>query len=54
MMMLQTMLFALATATQTPPDTGVTILRAGRVFDGERGVMMGAQDIRVRSPRTRA
>ena len=35
-------------AAQTPADTGVTVIRAGRVFDSERGVLTGPQEILVR------
>lgn len=33
---------------QTPIDTGVTLIHAGRVFDSERGVFTTARDILVR------
>ena len=33
---------------QTPIDTGVTLIHAGRVFDSERAVMLSARDILVR------
>ena len=33
---------------QTPLDTGVTLIHAGRVFDSERGVFTTARDILVR------
>ena len=33
---------------QTPIDTGVTLIHAGRVFDSERGVFTAARDILVR------
>jgi imidazolonepropionase-like amidohydrolase len=35
-------------AAQTPADTGVTLIHAGRVFDSERGVFLSARDILVR------
>ena len=38
-----------AGAAQTRPDTGVTIIRAGRVFDSERATLTGPMDIRVRN-----
>ena len=40
---------ALPVSGQTRPDTGVTVIRAGRVFDSERGVMLPARDILVRN-----
>ena len=39
---------ASALAAQTPRDTGVTLIHAGRVFDSERGVFLPARDILVR------
>ena len=33
---------ALAADAQTPIDTGITLVRAGRVFDSERGVFLPA------------
>jgi len=36
-------------AAQTPADTGATVIRASRVFDSERGVMTGPQEILVRN-----
>lgn len=33
---------------QTRPDTGITLIHAGRVFDSERGVFLAARDILVR------
>lgn len=41
-------------AAQTPPDTGVTFIRAGRVFDSERGTFTGPRDIVVRGGRITA
>jgi imidazolonepropionase-like amidohydrolase len=35
-------------AAQTPPDTGVTLVHAGRVFDSERGTMGGGQDVLIK------
>jgi imidazolonepropionase-like amidohydrolase len=37
-----------STPAQTPRDTGVTFIRAGRVFDSERATMLSARDIIVR------
>jgi imidazolonepropionase-like amidohydrolase len=34
-------------AAQTPRDTGTTLIRAGRVFDSERGVFLSRRDILV-------
>lgn len=46
------LLLVVSTATiagaQTPIDTGVTLIHAGRVFDSERGVFTAARDILVR------
>lgn len=36
-----------AAAGQTPRDTGIAIVHAGRVFDSEQGAWLGARDIRV-------
>ncbi len=36
-------------AAQTPRDTGTTIVHAGRFFDSEQGVFLGARDIRVKN-----
>jgi imidazolonepropionase-like amidohydrolase len=51
-MRLRYLLFLLASASvagaQTPIDTGVTLIHAGRVFDSERGAFVGARDILVR------
>jgi hypothetical protein len=33
---------------QTPIDSGVTLIHAGRVFDSEHGVFLSARDILVR------
>lgn len=38
----------LTSTAQTPRDTGVTVVHAGRVFDSEHGVLLGAQDVLVR------
>jgi imidazolonepropionase-like amidohydrolase len=40
---------ALPLGAQTPRDTGVTIIHAGRLFDSEQGNIVGARDIRVRN-----
>jgi hypothetical protein len=34
-------------SAQTPRDTVPTVIRAGRVFDSERGTMTGPQEILV-------
>lgn len=34
-------------AAQTPPDTVPTVIRAGRIFDSEKGTMSGPQEILV-------
>jgi imidazolonepropionase-like amidohydrolase len=48
-------LFAAASLrAQTPPDTGATVIRAGRVFDSERGLVTGPQEILVRNGTIRA
>ena len=39
---------ASAADAQTPIDTGITLIRAGRVFDSERGVFLPARDILVK------
>ena len=36
-----------SSSAQTPRDTGVTIIRAGRLFDSESGTFAGPRDIRV-------
>jgi len=38
----------LAATAQTPRDTGVTVVHAGRLFDSEHGVLLSAQDVLVR------
>lgn len=38
-------------AAQTPPDTGTTVHRAGRVFDSEAGSCTGPRDIVVQAGR---
>ncbi|HZI41342.1 MAG TPA: amidohydrolase family protein [Gemmatimonadaceae bacterium] len=40
--------FALPAGAQTPLDSGLTLIHAGRVFDSERGVFLPARDILVR------
>jgi imidazolonepropionase-like amidohydrolase len=40
-----------AGTAQTPRDTGTTIIRAGRLFDSERGTFASNVDIRVRGNR---
>src|SRR5690242_3001540 len=40
--------FALPAGAQTPLDSGVTLIHAGRVFDSERGVFLPTRDILVR------
>lgn len=39
---------ATGVSAQTPADTGVTLIHAGRVFDSEHGVMLTKRDILVR------
>ena len=39
---------ASAAASQTPIDTGITLIHAGRVFDSERGAFLPPRDILVR------
>ena len=39
---------ALPAGAQTPIDSGVTLIHAGRVFDSERGVFLPARDILVK------
>ena len=41
-------LTASSLAAQTPIDSGVTLIHAGRVFDSERGVFLSRRDILVR------
>ncbi|MEJ7811041.1 MAG: amidohydrolase family protein [Gemmatimonadaceae bacterium] len=38
-------------AAQTPRDTGVTVIRAGRLFDSEKGIFLTGRDIIVRAGR---
>src|SRR4029077_19760589 len=40
--------FASTLSAQTPIDTGVTLIHAGRVFDSEHAVFLSARDILVR------
>jgi imidazolonepropionase-like amidohydrolase len=40
-----------STRAQTPRDTGTVLVRAGRVFDSERGVLLPARDVLVRRGR---
>ncbi len=42
------LLVASPALAQTPPDTGVTVIHAGRVFDSEAGTFTGPRDIVVR------
>src|SRR5205809_538055 len=42
-------LSCLPAAAQTPRDTGVTIIRAGRLFDSEKATFVPNQMIRVRN-----
>jgi imidazolonepropionase-like amidohydrolase len=41
-------------SAQTPPDTGVKVIRAGRVFDAATGTLVGAREILVRRNRIEA
>ncbi len=41
-------------AAQTPPDTGTTVLHAGRLFDSEHGVFLPNRDILVRDRKVEA
>jgi len=41
-------------SAQTPPDTGVKVIRAGRVFDAASGTLLGAREILVRRNRIEA
>jgi len=43
-----------AGSAQTPPDTGVKVIRAGRVFDAATGTLLGAREILVRRNRIEA
>jgi imidazolonepropionase-like amidohydrolase len=36
---------------QTPPDTGITVIHAGRLFDSEKGAFVKNQDIIVKNKR---
>jgi len=36
---------------QTPPDTGITVIHAGRLFDSEKSVFVDKQDIIIKSKR---
>lgn len=36
------------TLAQTPRDTGITVIHAGRLFDSERGIFLPSQDILVK------
>ncbi|MGH7654167.1 MAG: amidohydrolase family protein [Gemmatimonadaceae bacterium] len=45
---------AAASSAQTPRDTGVTIIRAGRLFDSEKGTFAQNQMIRVKNNRIEA
>jgi imidazolonepropionase-like amidohydrolase len=40
-----------STTAQTPPDTGVTVVHAGRMFDSEKGIFVDKQDIIIRNKR---
>jgi imidazolonepropionase-like amidohydrolase len=42
------------TVAQTPPDTGTTVLHAGRVFDSEKGTFVANRDIVVKNKRVEA
>ncbi len=42
-------IIALPASAQTPRDTGVTIIRAGRIFDSEKGTFASNQMIRVKN-----
>ena len=46
--LLALLLVAVPALAQTPPDTGVTVIHAGRVFDSEAGSFTGPRDIVVR------
>ena len=47
-------IFTGSVAAQTPPDTGTTVLHAGRLFDSEHGVFLPNRDILVRDQRVEA
>jgi imidazolonepropionase-like amidohydrolase len=46
-----TLSLASVAAAQTPRDTGTTIIRAGRLFDSEKGTFASNIDVRVRNNR---
>jgi imidazolonepropionase-like amidohydrolase len=45
---------ACTVAAQTPPDTGTTVIHAGRLFDSEKGVFLAGRDIIVKNKRVDA
>lgn len=53
-LVLAPLLVAANLAAQTPPDSGATVIRAGRVFDSEHGVLTGPQEILVNHSRIEA
>jgi imidazolonepropionase-like amidohydrolase len=48
------LLLTLPLAAQTPPDTTVKLIRAGRLFDSETGTLLAAREILVRAGRVEA
>jgi imidazolonepropionase-like amidohydrolase len=48
------LMIAGSSAAQTPPDTGTTIIHAGRFFDSEKGIFLTSRDIIVRNKRVDA
>ena len=48
------LLIGTRSSAQTPPDTGVTVIHAGRMFDSEKGVFLERQDIIVKNKRVDA
>jgi imidazolonepropionase-like amidohydrolase len=48
------LIMALPVSAQTPPDSGVTLVRAGRLFDSEAGVFLPGRDVIVRNGRVEA
>jgi imidazolonepropionase-like amidohydrolase len=49
-----TLTIAGTSIAQTPPDTGTTVIRAGRLFDSEKGVFLVNRDIIVKNKRVDA
>ncbi len=50
-LVLAPLFFAVQLVAQTAPDTGVTVIHAGRMFDSEKGVFLTSRDIIVQNKR---